>query len=185
MKLCNGNTWTITLQKQPPEVFYKKSALRNFTKFTGKHLCLSLFFNKVGGLGPATISKKRLVQVLTFEFWEISKNIFSTEHLWETASDIKFIYIENVVRLVLFVVLLWLPKIWFDKWFFIFLVMVTSRGIIFICRVALVSAIFCDIFAQIFLITRHYFELSLISYVIKCTLLFPQGFSSCERTDFK
>ena len=30
-----------------PEVFYKKGVLRNFTKFTGKHLCQSLFFNKV------------------------------------------------------------------------------------------------------------------------------------------
>ena len=34
------------------------------------------------------------------EFCEISKNTFSTEHLQETASDIKFIYIENIVRLV-------------------------------------------------------------------------------------
>ena len=25
-------------QKQPPEVFYKKGVLRNFAKFTGKHL---------------------------------------------------------------------------------------------------------------------------------------------------
>ena len=29
-----------------PEVFCKKGALRNFTKFTGKHPCQSLFFNK-------------------------------------------------------------------------------------------------------------------------------------------
>ena len=28
----------------------KKGVLRNFTKFTGKHLCQSLFFNKVAGL---------------------------------------------------------------------------------------------------------------------------------------
>ena len=28
----------------------KKNVLRNFTKFTGKHLCQSLFFNKVTGL---------------------------------------------------------------------------------------------------------------------------------------
>ena len=28
----------------------KKGVLRNFTKFTGKHLCQSLFFNKVTGL---------------------------------------------------------------------------------------------------------------------------------------
>ena len=32
------------------EVFYKKSILRNFAKFTGKHLCLSLFFNKVADI---------------------------------------------------------------------------------------------------------------------------------------
>ena len=30
----------------------KKGVLRNFTKFTGKHLCQSLFFNKVVGLRP-------------------------------------------------------------------------------------------------------------------------------------
>ena len=34
-------------QKQPPELFYKKAVLKNFTKFTGKHLIRSLFFNKV------------------------------------------------------------------------------------------------------------------------------------------
>ena len=37
----------------------KKVVLRNFTKFTGKHLCQSLFFNKVAGLGSATLLKKR------------------------------------------------------------------------------------------------------------------------------
>ena len=36
------------------EVFCRKGVLRNFAKFTGKHLCQSLFFNKVAGLRPAT-----------------------------------------------------------------------------------------------------------------------------------
>ena len=40
-------------QKQPMEVFFKKSALGNFAKFTGKHLCQGL-------LRPATLLKKRL-----------------------------------------------------------------------------------------------------------------------------
>ena len=35
-----------------------KGVLRNFTKFTGKHLRQSLFFNKVAGLRPATLFKK-------------------------------------------------------------------------------------------------------------------------------
>ena len=29
-----------------PEKFCKKGVLRNFAKFTGKHVCQSLFFNK-------------------------------------------------------------------------------------------------------------------------------------------
>ena len=32
----------------------------SFTKFTGKHLCQSLFLNKVASLRPATLLKKRL-----------------------------------------------------------------------------------------------------------------------------
>ena len=37
----------------------RKGVLRNFAKFKGKHLCQSLFFNKVPGLRPATLLKKR------------------------------------------------------------------------------------------------------------------------------
>ena len=43
-----------------PEVFCKKGVFRNFAKFTGKHLCQKLFFNKVAGLRPATLLKKSL-----------------------------------------------------------------------------------------------------------------------------
>ena len=41
-------------------MFCKKGVLRNFKKFTGKHLCQSLFFNKVAGLRPSTLLNKRL-----------------------------------------------------------------------------------------------------------------------------
>ena len=41
------------------DMFCKKSAFKNFTKFTGKHLCQSLLFNKVTRLRPATLIKKR------------------------------------------------------------------------------------------------------------------------------
>ena len=38
----------IILQKQPPEVFYKKDGLKNFGKFSGtKYLYQSFFFNKI------------------------------------------------------------------------------------------------------------------------------------------
>ena len=52
--------WILCRQKQPLEVFCKKSVLRNFAKFTGKHLCQSLFFNKFASLRSATLLKKRI-----------------------------------------------------------------------------------------------------------------------------
>ena len=36
----------------------RKGALKNFTKFTGKHLCQSLFFNEVAGLRPQKQASK-------------------------------------------------------------------------------------------------------------------------------
>ena len=62
-----------------------KGVLRNFAKFTGKHLCKSLFL-----LQPQAcnfIKKETLAQVFSCEFCEISKNTFFTEHLQTTAPD--------------------------------------------------------------------------------------------------
>ena len=56
-----------------------KGLLRNLAKFTGKHLCQSLFFNKVADL--AFIKKETLTQVFSCEFCEISKKSFRTEDL--------------------------------------------------------------------------------------------------------
>ena len=47
-------------QKQPADMLYKKGVLKNSTKFIRKHMHWSLFFNKVVGLRPATLLKKRL-----------------------------------------------------------------------------------------------------------------------------
>ena len=64
----------------------KKSVLRNFAEFTRKHLCHSLFLNKVAGLACNFIKKETLAQVFSCEFCGISKNTFFTEQLWTTAS---------------------------------------------------------------------------------------------------
>ena len=63
----------------------KKGVLGNSTKFTGKHLCQSLFFNKIPGSG------------LDVFLW-VSKNTCSTEHLWMTASEIAGIMDTNGTR---------------------------------------------------------------------------------------
>ena len=59
------------------EVFYRKGVLTNFTKFIGKHLCQSLFFNKVAGLRP----------VFSVNFVKFLRTPLFTEHLWATASE--------------------------------------------------------------------------------------------------
>ena len=54
-----------------PEVFCRKGVLRNFAKFTGKHLYQNLYYNKAVGLRAATLFT--LAQVFFCEFCEISK----------------------------------------------------------------------------------------------------------------
>ena len=52
LKRCGRNSQSLNIIKHGssrPEVFCKKGVLRNFAKFTGKHLCQGLFFNKVAG----------------------------------------------------------------------------------------------------------------------------------------
>ena len=52
----------------------KKGALKNFAKFTGKHLCQSLFFNK--GCRPKTgnfIEKETMTQLFSVNFVKFSR----------------------------------------------------------------------------------------------------------------
>ena len=50
-RICRSYHWRCSV---------KIAVLKNFAKFTGKHLCQSLFFNKVAGLSLQLYEKKRL-----------------------------------------------------------------------------------------------------------------------------
>ena len=64
------------------EVLCKIGVLRNVAKFTGKHLCQSLFFNKVAGLRSAALFKKRLWhRCFPVNFAIFLRTPFFTEHL--------------------------------------------------------------------------------------------------------
>ena len=67
-----------------PELFPKKGVPKNFAKFTGKHLCQILFFNKVAkGQRPATLLKKRLQHwCFPVNFAKLLRTPFSIKHLW-------------------------------------------------------------------------------------------------------
>ena len=65
------------------EVLCEKGVLRNFAKFTGKHLCHSIFLNKVAGLRPTTLLKKRLWHwCFPVNFTKFLRTPFYLEHLW-------------------------------------------------------------------------------------------------------
>ena len=80
----------------------EKGAPINCTKFTGKHLCQSLLFNKLAGLRTATLLKKKPWHVFSCEFCAISKNILFTEHLWATASDFicGLVFIVSIIKII-------------------------------------------------------------------------------------
>ena len=59
----------------------KKCVVKSFAKFTGKHLCQFLFFNKLVGLNKVP------TPVFFYEFCEIFRNNFFTEQLWTTDSS--------------------------------------------------------------------------------------------------
>ena len=63
--------------------YVKIGVLRNFTKFTGRHLCQSLFLNKVSGLRLATLFIKRLWhKCFPVNFVKFLRTPFYTERLW-------------------------------------------------------------------------------------------------------
>ena len=80
--LCTEYRLTYTRSSRP-EVFCKKDVLRNIAKFRGKHLCQSLFFNKVASLRPITLLKKRLWRrCFPVNFVKFLRTPFFIEHLW-------------------------------------------------------------------------------------------------------
>ena len=77
------------IRSSRPEVFCKKFVLRNFAKFTEKHLYQSLFFNKVSFL------KKRLqYRCFPVNFVKFLRKSFLIEYLWWL-----FLFIDGAIPL--------------------------------------------------------------------------------------
>ena len=62
-------------------MFFKIGVLKNFAKFTGKHLCQSLFFNKVAIVSPATLLKRDWHMCFPVNFAKFLRTSFFIEHL--------------------------------------------------------------------------------------------------------
>ena len=70
----------LTVTSSCTQMFFKIGVLENFTNFTGKHLCWSIFFNKVASLRPETLLKETPTQRFSCEISEIFKKTFSLQN---------------------------------------------------------------------------------------------------------
>ena len=71
------------------DVIQKKTLLKTFTIFTGKHLCWSLFLIKLQVLRPVTHLKETPTPVFSCKCSKIFKNTQFEEHL-RTADSVGF-----------------------------------------------------------------------------------------------
>ena len=84
IKITTVSCWTPFLlisRSSRADVFCKKGVLKNLTKFTGKYLFLSLFFNKVSAL-RLRLKKRFWRMCFPVNFVKLLKIAFSIEHLW-------------------------------------------------------------------------------------------------------
>ena len=79
-----------------PEVLCEKDVLRNFKKFIGKHLCQSLFLNKVAGLRPANLLTHRLYhRCFPVNIMNFLRTPFHIEHLWWLLLSFRVVFEER------------------------------------------------------------------------------------------
>ena len=87
-------------------MFCKKYILKNSAKFAGKHPCLSVLFNKVAGLSPVALLKKR------------------PQHRCSPVNFAKFLrtpVLQNTSWLLNFLKITFKYKFFFPEFFFFFL----------------------------------------------------------------
>ena len=81
----------IKFRSSRPEMFCIKGILRNLAKFRRRHLCQSLFLNKVAGLRSATLLKKRpWHRCFPVKIAKFLRTPSFTEHRWRLLLKVIF-----------------------------------------------------------------------------------------------
>ena len=74
-------------------MFCKKGVFKNFANFTGKHLCWSLFLEKLQVFRSAILLERDSNTGFSCEIYEIFKNTYFEEHLRTAASVVSFLWL--------------------------------------------------------------------------------------------
>ena len=76
-------TSALTLEKQSPKRCSVKKEFLKILQNSQENICASLFFNKVTGLRPSTLLKKRFQRkCFPVNFAKFTRTTFLKEHLW-------------------------------------------------------------------------------------------------------
>ena len=87
------------------QMFFKIGVLKNFTKFTGKELCWSLFLINLQALRLGALLKKRLQHRFSLNITKFLRTAFFKEHLrWlflmNTIITLPFSYLPSHLRIL-------------------------------------------------------------------------------------
>ena len=85
--------WISEYRSSRSKIYFRISVLKNFTMFTGKHLCWSLFFNTSAGLKACNFIKNRL-QHKFFFMWNL-QNFLELLSLQNTSGGCRWKYLLN------------------------------------------------------------------------------------------
>ena len=90
-------------KKQPPEVFYEKTVLKNCAILTRKHLCWSVFLMSWQAYTFNNIKKRLKSRCFSVNIVKIFINTYFGEHLWSCFCNflIQIIFSENNDSLML------------------------------------------------------------------------------------
>ena len=87
--VCDLKIWSkCTRYRRSHRMCSEKKVFLEISQNSQVNACaLVSFLIKLQAEACNFVKKETLVQVFSREFWEISKNAFSTEHLWATSSE--------------------------------------------------------------------------------------------------
>ena len=86
---------TLKVQRQPPEVFYKKDILKNFAKFTGNTCAWVSFLIKLQASACNLIRKETLAHEFSVNFAKVLTPIFFQKILHESGRKTNKIWVDS------------------------------------------------------------------------------------------
>ena len=97
---ASSNSTVPIIRSSRSQLFFKIGFLKNFAEFIERHLCQSLFLNKITGLKPAILLKKKLWhRFFGVNFAKFFRTPFLKEHLRWLLLD--YLFFTNFIEITL------------------------------------------------------------------------------------